>query len=202
MSIEPRSGLSIAHYLETAIPWQANTFGPGARHQGLVAHIGRELREVDAAATMNAGDDGVLGELVDVAILALDGAWRAIMGDAFDQDRVKAVAADLEELVLDGLLDGASDLAYRPPCTDVLNRRLDRLDTLDTFPGAAERFARLAGAALAQAVALVAGEVEHPWAIVRDRLFAKLRRNLARSWPDWRTIPQDQPIEHIREAVR
>lgn len=199
MAIEPRSGLSIAPYLERAIPWQAQTFGPGARHQGIVAHIGRELSEVDAAA-LQAGEDGVLGELIDVAILALDGAWRAIMGDAFDPDRVEAVAAKLEELVLEGLLDGARELAYRPPCTDVLNRRLDRLDTRETFPGADEHFARLAGAALAQAFALASADAQHPWAIVRDRLFAKLRRNLARSWPDWRTVPQDQPIEHIRHV--
>lgn len=29
-------------------------------------------------------------------------------------------------------------------------------------------------------------------------LVAKLKKNESRSWPDWRTAPTDQPIEHIR----
>ena len=45
------------------------TFGPGARAQGVVDHIRKELREIEAAP-------GDLVEWIDVAILALDGAWR------------------------------------------------------------------------------------------------------------------------------
>ena len=45
------------------------TFGPGSRAKGIVAHIRKELLEIEAAP-----DD--LTEWVDVAILALDGAWR------------------------------------------------------------------------------------------------------------------------------
>ena len=29
---------------------------------------------------------------------------------------------------------------------------------------------------------------------------AKLARNFARKWPDWRTLPADAPIEHDRAA--
>lgn len=28
----------------------------------------------------------------------------------------------------------------------------------------------------------------------------KQAKNLARTWPDWRTVPADQPIEHVRQA--
>lgn len=46
------------------------TFGPGKRSAGVVAHIRKELVEIEA----NPGD---IFEWVDVLLLALDGAWRA-----------------------------------------------------------------------------------------------------------------------------
>jgi hypothetical protein len=46
------------------------TFGPGERSRGVVDHIQKELSEVLASPYD-------LEEWVDVAILALDGAWRA-----------------------------------------------------------------------------------------------------------------------------
>lgn len=50
--------------------WSLSTFGPGHRAEGLCDHIRKELAEVAAAPND-------LNEWVDVAILALDGAWRA-----------------------------------------------------------------------------------------------------------------------------
>lgn len=46
------------------------TFGPGQRTNGVVAHIRKELAEIEA-------DPTDLMEWVDVVLLALDGAWRA-----------------------------------------------------------------------------------------------------------------------------
>lgn len=46
------------------------TFGPGARPLGVIDHIRKELLEIEAAPAD-------LGEWVDVAILAFDGALRA-----------------------------------------------------------------------------------------------------------------------------
>lgn len=43
------------------------------RRRGIAEHIGRELAEVAAACT----PQEVLEEWVDIALLALDGAWRA-----------------------------------------------------------------------------------------------------------------------------
>lgn len=37
-----------------------------------------------------------------------------------------------------------------------------------------------------------------PLAIV-GALEQKQLRNFARQWPDWRTVPQDKPIEHVRD---
>jgi hypothetical protein len=50
--------------------WSGRTFGPGARTQGVVDHIRKELNEIESAP-------GDVSEWIDVAILAFDGAWRA-----------------------------------------------------------------------------------------------------------------------------
>jgi hypothetical protein len=31
-----------------------------------------------------------------------------------------------------------------------------------------------------------------------DEIKAKMARNKLREWPDWRTVPDDKPIEHVR----
>jgi hypothetical protein len=59
----------IAH-LERQRGWSEKTFGPGARTQGVIDHIRKELTEIEA----NPAD---ISEWIDVVILALDGAWRA-----------------------------------------------------------------------------------------------------------------------------
>lgn len=59
-----------AAHLHRQRAWSSKTFGPGARTLGVVDHIRKELREIEAAP-----DD--LTEWIDVVILALDGAWRA-----------------------------------------------------------------------------------------------------------------------------
>jgi hypothetical protein len=37
---------------------------------------------------------------------------------------------------------------------------------------------------------------------ILDAIAAKQARNEARTWPDWRTAPADQAIEHDRSADR
>lgn len=56
-------------HLARQAAFSAVTFGPGARTEGICDHIRKELVEVAAAP-------GDLKEWIDVAILALDGAWR------------------------------------------------------------------------------------------------------------------------------
>jgi hypothetical protein len=64
-----RAVIDAAH-LARQRAFSERTFGPGARTKGVVDHIRKELREIEA-------DPTDLGEWVDVVILALDGAWRA-----------------------------------------------------------------------------------------------------------------------------
>lgn len=60
----------LAEILDRQAAWSAKTFGPGPRLEGVMAHLRKELGEVEAAPTD-------VYEWVDVALLALDGAWRA-----------------------------------------------------------------------------------------------------------------------------
>jgi hypothetical protein len=64
------NGFNFKAHLTRQRDWSTKTFGPGARALGIVDHIRKELREIDA-------DPGDLKEWIDVVILALDGAWRS-----------------------------------------------------------------------------------------------------------------------------
>ena len=59
-----------ASYLQHQREWSEKTFGPGMRTQGLISHITKELKEIEAAPHD-------LSEWADIIILGLDGAWRA-----------------------------------------------------------------------------------------------------------------------------
>ena len=59
----------VAH-LQRQLRWSLNTFGPGARTQGILDHIRKELGEIERAPLD-------LSEWIDVVILGFDGAWRA-----------------------------------------------------------------------------------------------------------------------------
>lgn len=59
----------LAH-IRRQIGWSAKTFGLGDHTSGIVDHILKELREIEAAP-------GDTEEWIDVIILAIDGAWRS-----------------------------------------------------------------------------------------------------------------------------
>lgn len=69
MTNEPKTFCFLTH-LQRQRNWSERTFGPGPRTKGVIDHIRKELTEIEAAP-----DD--LEEWIDVAILALDGAWRS-----------------------------------------------------------------------------------------------------------------------------
>lgn len=101
----------IIAYLRNQRAWSLRTFGPGNRTATILAHLRKELAEIEAQP-----DD--LSEWIDVIILAFEGAMRR------GHDPLSIVGA----------------------------------------------------------------------------LTLKQSQNFARQWPDWRTIPDGQPIEHIRDG--
>jgi hypothetical protein len=60
---------TLESYLTRQWEWSARTFGPGRRTLGILQHIGKELKEIEAEPTD-------LSEWIDVVILAMDGFWR------------------------------------------------------------------------------------------------------------------------------
>ena len=106
-----KSGFTVSRFVQEQREFSLTTFGPGKRTAGIIAHIRKELAEIEA-------DPSDVGEWIDVVILALDGAWRA--GHAAD------------------VIDAA--------------------------------------------------------------LWAKLAKNKARTWPDWRTFGEGEAIEHDRSG--
>ena len=101
--------LDLVAHLYRQRAFSVRAFGPGTRAAGVLDHIRKELKEIEAKP-----DD--LSEWIDVVLLACDGAWRQ---------------------------------GYSPE-------------------------------QIAQALA------------------AKLARNEARTWPDWRTADPNKAIEHVR----
>lgn len=67
--VAARDRFDMEAHLTRQREWSARTFGTTPRAAGIVAHIRKELLEIEAAPTD-------LSEWIDVAILAFDGAWR------------------------------------------------------------------------------------------------------------------------------
>lgn len=63
--------LDLEQHLVRQMAFSRATFGPGERRLGVIDHIRKELKEVEAG-------DGEASEWVDVVILALDGLWRRL----------------------------------------------------------------------------------------------------------------------------
>ena len=71
MPCEPLPGaMNFVAHLERQIEFSRRTFGPGPRTEGVLDHIRKELREIEASPRD-------LDEWIDVVLLACDGAWRA-----------------------------------------------------------------------------------------------------------------------------
>lgn len=70
MSKDETKPFDFLAHLRNQREWSEKTFGPGKRTAGVCDHIRKELLEIEADP-----DDAL--EWLDVAILALDGAWRA-----------------------------------------------------------------------------------------------------------------------------
>lgn len=66
--------LDLEKHIARQIAFSVKTFGPGERSAGVIAHVRKELEEIEAEA----GPADRAAEWVDVVILGLDGLWRAL----------------------------------------------------------------------------------------------------------------------------
>lgn len=67
----------LATILHRQAAFSRATFGPGERREGVIAHIRKELEELENAPDQEA----IQEEWADVAILAFDGLLRALTAD-------------------------------------------------------------------------------------------------------------------------
>jgi len=167
--------INLRAYLLQAIPFSFEAFGPGKRAAGVTDHLRKEFEEAKADPS----------EWVDIAILALDGAWRSFMKDERPDDPPDAqwlaswISNQAEHMITLGL--GWEDLWQR-----CLNN-----------PEDARNWIALHVAAMRQWDGLhYRADKGIP---VYHELFAKLTINQLRVWPDWRGN-QDRAIEHDRSV--
>ena len=158
-----RAPFNVAEFYARKAAWSREVFGPQQRVEGVIAHLRKELQELQRAM----GDEGAIREeLADICLLAIDLSWRA-----------GGTAADFRGV------ENASFIAYSD-AADYIGRHLDSM-----MPPAA--LAAILWDIAFRALGCDLGPIE-----------AKLAKIKTRKIPDWRTVPADQPIEHVRENVR
>lgn len=173
--------VNLEEYLKRAITFSFETFGPGPRTNGVIDHITKELVEVQTDPR----------EWVDVAILALDGAWRAMLPTSVDTAVVDAMVKHL---------CGLADYILARP----LNTFDEAWALLRQMPSDPALWVNLHICSMQQDRSL------HVWhaadgatlELAYGALFHKLTRNQLRIWPDWRKASPDKAIEHDRTGER
>jgi hypothetical protein len=79
----------LVKWIERQKAFSSHTFGPGDRTKGIIAHVRKELTEIEESRTK----EEQLGEWVDVVILSLDAMWRL----GYDPEEI-AAAIHLKQL--------------------------------------------------------------------------------------------------------
>jgi hypothetical protein len=115
----------LVSYLAAQRDWSTKTFGPGPRQRGIAEHVGKELVEVADACT----PQEAMEEWCDIAILALDGAWRAgfIPEQVCEQLRRKAAINRARQWPPPGPEDRANE-HVRPNATPECSAVVDILE--------------------------------------------------------------------------
>jgi hypothetical protein len=166
--------MNLAGYVATQREWSERTFGPGSRHEGVVDHIKKELREIEQKP------EDVM-EWVDVTILALDGAWRT----GASPDHIATFFEWLFNCV-------NPDDPQRPEAG--IEAIEDMLNGLELARGKEALWVMIAAIA-----SLVGTELAGSREAFDEALQRKAEKNHARRWPDWRTSDPTKAIEHDRQ---
>lgn len=85
--------MDLRQHLLRQMAWSHATFGPTERRAGVIDHIRKELKEIEAS-------DGDTAEWVDVVILALDGLTRSIAFAHGERQNPQKVVERACELIL------------------------------------------------------------------------------------------------------
>lgn len=187
------SAFDLVKFFDEKAAWSLATFGPQQRVSGVVAHIRKELAEIREA--LAAGDSlKACEEFVDVALLSIDLAWRS--GPHVDGLLFATALREgggVESSRAHPMLDGASSAAIQQMLTSAIEVHLSSLERTGLWWRT--RIIKRAAMIWANAMAGAASESKE----AERRLLAKYAEIQTRKVADWRDVPVDQPIEHIRE---
>lgn len=76
--------MDLTNHLRRQMAFSRATFGPGERTAGVCDHIAKEIAEIKGQP-----DDGLRSrEWLDVIMLGLDGAWRALEAEGVPWDQI------------------------------------------------------------------------------------------------------------------
>lgn len=165
--------MDIFQLIQAQRDFSVQAFGGKPRLLGVHAHLLKEVEEVKR----NPFD---ISEWADCMLLSIDGALRA--GATVEQIAVR--------------IDSAKKLVANTPyeCT------LDKLDI-------AVRDIRVSGrienwvswTKIINSVVSAARDKGHVFPVLIGATVKKLEENQQREWPDWRTVDENKPIEHIKK---
>jgi hypothetical protein len=172
--------------------WSNRTFGQGARSVGIARHIIKELGDLSHAEEAENNDE-CRAEVVDIAILAIDGLWRSTATGVAIGGIADTVQRDIIEELLFGYQSSLTG-PYDPEddCKVIIDTLGEpQADNADEFE-ATIYFRDIA----CWALSWLTCDIGLPKTL--DLIQAKQAINAARQWP----APggQDEPVEHVREA--
>lgn len=185
----------LANFVERQRDFSSQAFGPGSRRIGVANHILQECDEVEAKP-----DD--LSEWVDVMLLSLDAAWRSGLPSERLVQMIESECdsthdgGGLKALHDDPCLSPKSEKGGKPSALSLVARALQVIraganQLKATTADIPTVYARLFVAACQGAVAN-----GYDLEMISSGLEAKLERNRNRTWPDWRTMSEDDAINH------
>ena len=193
-----RAPATVREHLERQIGFSLRTFGPGPRDRQIRAHAEREHAE----ALVETHGGRARRKYGDVAMLGMDGAWRSLwaghggeIARAAEQTRAQ-LGAQREETLCAWAGRCAGTSTSRDEADERVGRTLRATETARVGEERARAYAALARAAVGAALHTEGASPRNTAAAVME----KLARNECRRWPDWRTHPTDEPLEHIRET--
>ena len=176
-------------FLTTQFAFSDQAFGPLQSAKGVLAHIAKELNEIEQ-------DPNDQVEWIDVVLLSTDGARRAghslddilsqwPQGPLLDWEAVLQRQFEQAELIYGLQADPLDVVPLVRQCVAHLESHPDDLATWTALTSLAFEGGRRAGGSPAGLLAV---------------LLAKFERNRNRTWRDWRTTQADSAIEHDRQT--
>jgi len=161
--------MTLLELLQEQRKFSLSAFGPEPRLEGVLDHLKKELQEVQAA-TLD------VTEWADCFLLGIDGAMRA--GGHEDWIDSHMMGGDVPAALV---WKNAFDVQT------LQNEAGGLTKTLNSWP----HWSRVTCMILLAAY-------QHGHVNLIQAAAEKLEINKARSWPDWRTVPADRAIEHIK----